>query len=87
MPETKTNTGKEPVSKKHTPTRAEVERLVKETFPSPNSMCPVLCTELQLDWELVERPGLSEKEKGAIVAKIHVISAELERLKCRCFPE
>jgi hypothetical protein len=73
--------------KKHLPTPEEIEKWVTEAFPTPNSMCPGLCTEFQDLANFLEDPGISPKEKALTLIKLHAISAQIQKLHCRCTPQ
>ena len=72
--------------KKHLPTQEEIDKLVNEAFPTPNAMCPGLCSEQEDLWNALQDPGLSQKEKAQILIRLKAISAQIRTLKCHCPP-
>lgn len=69
---------------KHLPTHEEIEKWVTEVFPTPNSMCPGLCAELQNTLNALEDPGILPKERAQLLIRLHAIEAQVNRLHCRC---
>jgi hypothetical protein len=75
--------------KKPLPTHEEIEKMVTDAFPNPNSMCPPLCDEFTKVWELLQADGglPGSKQHTQLLARLHAIEVQLLRLHCKCTPQ
>jgi hypothetical protein len=76
-------------SKKPLPTHEEIEKMVNDAFPNPKSMCPPLCDEFAIAWELLQKGGglPGSKQHAQLLARLHAIELQMLKLHCNCTPE
>lgn len=63
--------------------------MVNDAFPNPKSMCPALCDEFGIVWELLQNGGglPGSKQHAQLLVRLHAIELQMLKLHCKCTPE